>query len=164
MSYNRTHLPVTIKCVRRNVLKSNDPIYILVVSHFRHLFFILKIFDSSIFLCAVPLARFTSGLHSSFKCFCLNACAVSWIPFCYKYFAFDFAFFSAFFNSFLNKKLRNEWRCFCVCVNCCILWSVITCGVQNFLLIYMLPALVFAVICAIAVLRYFLQCFCALLV
>ena len=126
------------------------------VSHFSTLFFKNKNFDFAIFLCAAPLARFTSGLHSQIKCFFMNACVVSCIAFVWECFALEFAFCSVMFYLFLPKKSANWWCCFCACENYCILWRVILCAVRNFLLLYLFCALIFSVVCIIASLPYFL--------
>ena len=129
------------------------------VSHFSTLFFKNKNFDFAIFLRDTSLARFASGLHFQFKCFCLNSCAVACIVFVWKNFALEFGFCSVLFYFFLHKKWANWLRCFCDCENYCILGSVFGCVVRNVLLLHLLCASIFSISCTITLLPYFLQCF-----
>ena len=110
------------------------------------------------------LARFASGLHWRYLYFCIHACAVSYIH-CYENsFYSSLPFVLCFFYCFVHQKLRNEWRCFCACVNCCILWRVTRSVVRNFLFMYLSRVLIFSIACVILLLPYFSQCFCVLLV
>ena len=105
-----------VKYKQGYVFKSNDPMHIPPGITFQHSFFLkTKNFDFAIFLRDAPLARFASGLHFQFKCFCLNSCAVSCIAFVWKSFALEFGFCSVLFYFFLHKKWANWLRCFCDC-------------------------------------------------
>lgn len=59
----------------------------------------------------------------------------------------------------LHKKLRNEWRCFCACVNCCILWRATRSAVRNFLCVHLSRVLIFRITCVILLLPYFCSAF-----